>query len=96
MVSGINKNSKGKAMGNIEDNQNPVDEMVTIKTPVCVHCGQSGEVNMLMSEYKKLLEAGHIQDALPNHSANDREMLMTGTHPACWDAIWAEYEDGDE
>lgn len=85
-------------MGNFEENQNSVDELVTIKTPTCMQCGQSGEVNMLMSEYKKLLGPGHIQDALPHHSLDEREMLITGTHPACWTAmakLWEELYDED-
>jgi hypothetical protein len=28
-------------------------------------------------------------------SAADREMLITGTHPVCWDKLFADEEDDD-
>jgi len=29
-----------------------------------------------------------IQDALPSLSADERELLMTGTHAHCWEKMW--------
>jgi len=30
----------------------------------------------------------NIQSAFPDMSVNDREILITGTHPACWDKLF--------
>lgn len=35
-----------------------------------------------------------IQDILPAMSLEQREMIITGTHPECWDAMFA-YLDED-
>jgi hypothetical protein len=35
-----------------------------------------------------------IQRAFPEMPADQRELLITGTHPACWDRLFAE-DEGD-
>jgi hypothetical protein len=30
----------------------------------------------------------NIQDALPELDADQRELLMTGTHAHCWEKMW--------
>jgi hypothetical protein len=30
----------------------------------------------------------NIQDALPDLTADERELLMTGTHAHCWEKMW--------
>jgi hypothetical protein len=37
----------------------------------------------------------HVQDAFPYLSAGEREQIMTGTHPECWEKMFPE-EDEDE
>lgn len=34
----------------------------------------------------------HIQDAMPDVSADDREMLMSQICPTCWDRLFGEEE----
>ena len=36
---------------------------------------------------------GHIQDLLPSLSRDDREALITGICPRCWDKMAEEEED---
>jgi hypothetical protein len=36
----------------------------------------------------------HIQDAFPDLSVDDRELIKTGIHPWCWDIMMDE-EDHD-
>ena len=39
----------------------------------------------------------HIQKALPNNTAEEREMLITGICSKCWDELFSEDEvDYDE
>jgi hypothetical protein len=34
-----------------------------------------------------------VQDAFPRMSADQIELLVTGTHPKCWESIFPEEED---
>lgn len=63
--------------------------MVTIQTPMCMICGIASEVEVTEEEYVHLGSSTHrhIQDALPNRDADFRELLISGTHPACWDTM---------
>lgn len=71
-----------------------------ISTKTCMVCGQNGGVELTPEEvaafdaYQKNPKI-LIQQALPNVSAEDREMLKTGTHPACWDSIFASMDEMD-
>ena len=38
----------------------------------------------------------YIQKAMPSVSADVREQILTGTHPACWDALWKDMETETE
>jgi hypothetical protein len=35
------------------------------------------------------------QVAFPNMPADQREMLISGTHPVCWDMMMAELQEED-
>ncbi len=59
-------------------------EMITIETPPCVHCGDAGEVTVLLADYERRRAGAKIQEAYPGLAPALREQLMTGTHPACW------------
>ena len=70
----------------------------TISAPRCMYCQKSATIGLTPDEQMRYeqLQRGkitHIQDALPEWSADKRELLITGTHPECWDAI---FEDVDE
>lgn len=63
-----------------------------------MYCQKSATIELTPAEerqYERLVsgEVTHIQDAFPEWSADKRELLITGTHPECWDAI---FEDVDE
>lgn len=69
-----------------------------ISAPRCMYCQKSATIELTPDEQMRYeqLQRGkitHIQDALPEWSADKRELLITGTHPECWDAI---FEDVDE
>lgn len=66
--------------------------MTTITTPRCIVCNASSEVDLTDAEVAAL-PTMLIQDALPEREADFRELVKTGTHPACWDAMFAEVED---
>jgi transcriptional regulator GlxA family with amidase domain len=41
-------------------------------------------------------EGENIQNAFPDMSAADREILISGTHAACWDKLFPGEEGDDE
>ena len=63
-----------------------------------MYCQKSATIELTPDEqmrYEQLQrgEIAHLQVAFPEWSADKRELLITGTHPECWDAI---FEDVDE
>ena len=73
--------------------------MSTIKlgTGVCLHCKQEGSIEMSEDEYNRGINAFNegelIQCAFPGLSVDQREQIISGTHPQCWDELFAEKED---
>jgi hypothetical protein len=72
--------------------------MSTIKyiTPACIVCGKTSEMEV---EYDAL-DRWHngrtlIQHAFPDMSDDERERLKTGTHPACWDEMFAGMDEDE-
>lgn len=59
---------------------------VTISTGLCPLCGQPGTVTMPVEAFEKwdLGKGEFVQRAWPEGSAGDREMLINGTHDACF------------
>lgn len=82
--------------------QSDVNVSVTeiLTTPKCMICGERSAVEITTAEALLLFakrEDGRpkhlIQDALPDRDADFRELVKTGTHPACWTAMFG---DDDE
>lgn len=56
----------------------------------CFHCGETNIITLDFMSYMRWYNGdGLIQDIFPNLSADERELIMTGTHPDCWKAIFA-------
>lgn len=72
-------------------------EQVIVMTRVCSICGYTGELFMPAEDagYGAMLRWGGalIQECYPNLSPTDREQLLTGTHPECWDKMAKECWD---
>jgi hypothetical protein len=63
---------------------------MNVMTRPCVVCGNRStlqDVNAL--GYIRWKELGQeIQDALPDLDADQRELLISGTHAHCWEKMW--------
>lgn len=66
-----------------------------VKTKPCCVCGEYEVWSLDRAAVMSWQEGEHIQHAFPDMSAGDREILISGTHPACWDKLFPE-EDSDE
>ena len=55
----------------------------------CVSCKTKHTVLVPTSGYKKWASGqAKIQDAMPQLSADERELLMSNICPACWDKLF--------
>lgn len=66
-----------------------------VKTKPCCVCGEYEVWSLDRTAVIRWREGEHIQNVFPDMSAGDREILISGTHPACWDKLFPE-EDSDE
>lgn len=69
--------------------------MVEVTTQPCTLCKKSSKVLMSESEFARLKQGEHIQKIFPQRSNDERELLITGTHPECWDKMFPN-EDNEE
>lgn len=59
-------------------------------TPNCPVCKESSVVPVKADALEAWNNGMYVQDAFPDFDAGKRELLMTGTHPECWDSLFAE------
>lgn len=70
----------------------PSPETIIINCPPCFVCGKRGEVTVAKADFERYQGGALIQQAFPELPVDQREMLISGTHPACWDELFG----GDE
>jgi hypothetical protein len=72
-----------------------MSETIVVKTKPCTVCGKY-EVWSLNRQAVESWQGGeYIQNAFPDMSIEDRELLISGTHPACWTKLFGEEEDNE-
>ena len=62
-------------------------------TRACVFCGQSETVMLDRAKIQRWQAGELVQDVWPEMRAEVRELLISGTHGACWDANMREEEE---
>lgn len=68
--------------------------MMTIITQ-CPWCGEEHEVEVPMEGYLAWQSGELIQVAMPQLSADEREMLISGVCPKCWAKTFSDNEEED-
>lgn len=63
--------------------------MISIKKK-CVICGTEKEIKVSKVGHARWLQGALIQDALPELSVDDRELLMSDICSKCFDSIFKE------
>ena len=58
-----------------------------ILSPNCMLCSERSTIEVDRKAYTAWQNGAMAQDAFPTWTADQRELLMTGTHPECWDDI---------
>jgi hypothetical protein len=66
---------------------------ITVTSPECQVCHQIGYIDAPEEGVERWKKGELIQSALPMLTANEREQLVSGLHPRCWDALMGPDED---
>lgn len=66
--------------------------LMSVETKPCSMCGKTSFLVVSEDSFRDWRSGALVQDAFPSLNCGDRELLMTGTHPECWDVLW-EYTD---
>ena len=65
-----------------------------IVVTVCPMCGHANEIAVNEEDYYDWsFDGALVQDAFPYLSADEREMLISGICPKCWDKLFGEEEE---
>lgn len=55
----------------------------------CIHCHAIHTFTLSIKDYDKIfLERQFMQDIFPELSSSQREVMISGTCPSCWDEIF--------
>ena len=65
------------------------EKTTTIKTPRCFRCGEFGTLEAPISGIELYNDGALIQDAFPDMPREDREQIISGTHPKCWKEMFS-------
>lgn len=61
--------------------------MLTVITKPCPVCRRASSLSVDREAYSAWKRDTLVQIAFPTMSADDRELLISGTHPACGDQL---------
>jgi hypothetical protein len=64
---------------------NRTAETVTITTRPCMFCRRTSAIELTAEQAAALDARTPIQDVLPDVAPASRELLISGTHPSCWE-----------
>ena len=54
----------------------------------CPFCGRANFVEVNENDLFDYEDGGKVQDCFPYLTANEREALISGICPTCWDKMW--------
>jgi hypothetical protein len=58
----------------------------------CKHCPRKYEVELDPHDLVRWANGELIQNAMPYLTADERELIMTGTCGECWERLWKDVE----
>lgn len=61
--------------------------LVTVTTRPCMMCGETSEMVLDLDKVNRWQRGEFVQNVFPELSAAERELLISGTHGHCWDAM---------
>ena len=70
--------------------------MAQVTTRPCIGCGEVSTLQVDDLALESYRSGALAQDAFPEWTNAQREVLISGTHPACWDELFAEAEEAED
>jgi hypothetical protein len=64
-----------------------------IETVPCIRCNETSTITVDADAHRRWTSGELIQDAFPDMTADRRELLISGTHSACLDAMFNTEEE---
>ena len=66
--------------------------MPTIYTKPCIHCNKTSSIDAETQQQYDDYIAGIklVQNIYPEKSIDERELLISGIHPKCWEKMYPE------
>ena len=64
--------------------------LITYQTKPCPVCHHTSRVQLDEAKIQAWRGGKHVQNVWPEKSPDERELLITGTHPKCWDKMFGE------
>lgn len=61
--------------------------LASVVISVCAYCGDENRVKVSYHRKKAWQQGAYAQDAFNNLTPDERELLISGTHPECWDRL---------
>lgn len=63
-------------------------------TKTCMYCSETTEFIITKDEYERwIIDNEYIQDVFSYLDKEEREMLISGTHPKCWKEMFANIDE---
>lgn len=66
---------------------------VKVESSDCSVCGKATIFELHEVDYIRWRTGEHIQNVFPDMTPDEREILISGTHPECWNAMFSDEED---
>ena len=66
-------------------------ENVTVTKTCCV-CHKEASITVDRTKYDRWIAGEHAQNVFRDLSADDREILISGTHPECWNELFGKVD----
>lgn len=60
---------------------------------VCQWCNTEHDLSVTRKGYKDWMNGAFVQVAFPELSADDRELLISGTCGICWDDMFGDFDE---
>lgn len=60
-------------------------DTITVETRPCVFCNTVGTFTFTEEQLRRWHRGAYLQDVRPDLTAEQREQLISGTCPSCWD-----------
>jgi hypothetical protein len=73
-----------------------LDQDPYIHTNSCLYCGTENVIKIDQEDYIKWkVQKTYIQEVFPWLDKEQRELLISGTHPQCWDEVFPDDDEQD-